>query len=184
MINELDTENANLNLFTGPITVLTHTPSATKNILCQGVIHFGDGVDDLDGTGGNFELTITVGGQTIEPSPQIVTFSTAVRTMAFTTAFPVLANAEVIIRAKSPNADDDDVDVTAYLYQVESDGNVVKSMRNKRGIIKVGLVWYSVLYDDDGTTIILQRALKDSTGANISDFEAGKLTQELASAIL
>jgi hypothetical protein len=41
-INQLDTENADRDL-TSLVTVLTHTPSATENTLCQGYIKLGDG---------------------------------------------------------------------------------------------------------------------------------------------
>ena len=37
---------------------------------------------------------------------------------AWTTVFPVPANAEVVLKVKSPNAADSDVDVTAYLFDV------------------------------------------------------------------
>lgn len=112
-LKELDTENADRDI-TSLITVLTHTP--TVNGMCIGLIKLGDGTKNLDGTGGDFQLVITVGGQTVEPSPQTITFSTAVRGMVWTTPFPVVANDEVIMRVLSPNAADTDVDVTAYLY--------------------------------------------------------------------
>ena len=114
---QLDTENADRNL-TSLVTVLTHTPSASKATLCQGLVMFGDGTKDLDGTGGDFELTVLVGGQTVQPDPQAVTFSTAVRSAVWTTIFPVPAGAAVLLKVKSPNAADIDVDVTAYLYEV------------------------------------------------------------------
>ena len=114
---QLDTENADRDL-TSQVTVLTHTPNTTKATLCQGLVMFGDGVNNLDGTGGDFELTITVGGQTVQPDPQTITFSTAARCGVWTTIFPVPANTEVILKAKSPNAGDSVVDVTAYLYEV------------------------------------------------------------------
>jgi len=116
-IDLLDTENADRNL-TAQVTVLTDTPHATNNILCQGLVFFGDGTKNLDGTGGAFELTITVGGQTVEPDPQGIHFSAAVRAAVFTYIFPVPANKEVIIKAKSPNGADTDVDVTAYLFDI------------------------------------------------------------------
>lgn len=116
-MRQLDTENADRDL-TSLITVLTHTPDASNPCLCQALVLFGDGAKDLDGTGGDFELTITVGGQTIQPDPQTVTFSTAVRGAVFSTKFPVPANAEVVVRVLSPNVADTDVDVTAYLYDV------------------------------------------------------------------
>lgn len=116
---QLDTENADRDL-TSLVTVLTDTPDASNPILCQSYIAFGDGSKDLDGTGGNFEVTITVGGQTIEPDPNIYTFSTATRTGIWTESFPVPANNEVVIKVKSPNSGDTDVDVTAYLYQLDA----------------------------------------------------------------
>ena len=118
-IVQIDTENADRDI-TSLITVLTATPDASNPMLCQGYVAFGDGAKNLDGTGGDFSLVITVGGQTIEPSPQDITFSTAVRAGVWTTQFPVPANTEVILRALSPNAADTDVDVVAYLYQVDA----------------------------------------------------------------
>ena len=123
-IVQLDTENADRDL-TSQVTVLTDTPDASNPMVCQGLIMFGDGVKDLDGTGGDFELTVTVDGQTIEPDPQVVEFSTAIRTGVWTTPFPVPANAEVILKAKSPNGADTDVDVTAYLYDTSAQGALV-----------------------------------------------------------
>jgi VCBS repeat-containing protein len=116
-LHQLDTENADRNLTT-LITVLTHTPDASKPTLCQGYVEFGDGAKNLSASGGSFQLTITVGGQTIQPDPQVMTFSTAVRAGVWTTIFPVPANKEVILRVLSPNAADSDVDVTAYLFEV------------------------------------------------------------------
>lgn len=112
-LKQLDTENADRDI-TSLITVLTHTP--TVNAMCIGLIKLGDGAKNLDGTGGDFQLVITVGGQTVEPSPQTIAFSTAVRGMVWTTPFPVVANDEVIMRVLSPNGADADVDVTAFLY--------------------------------------------------------------------
>ena len=114
---QLDQENADRNL-TSIVTVLTNTPHASEARQCQAYIAFGDGTKNLDGSGGDFEITVTIGGQTVEPNPQVITFSTAVRTAVWTTPFPVPANTEVIIRVLSPNAADSDVDVTATLYDV------------------------------------------------------------------
>jgi hypothetical protein len=113
-LKELDTENADRDIKTASITVLTHTP--TINSMCMGYIKLGDGTKNLDGTGGDFKFVVTVGGQTVQPSPQIIAFGTEVRSAVWTTMFPVPANAEVILKVLSPNAADSDVDVTAYLY--------------------------------------------------------------------
>ena len=120
MIIKLDSENADRDL-TSQVTVLTHTPATTVPMLCQGLVYLGDGTKNLDGSGGNFELTVTVGGQTVQPDPQVVTFSSAVRASVWTSVFPVPLNTEVILKVKSPNAADSDVDVTATLFDVASD---------------------------------------------------------------
>ena len=114
-LHQLDTENADCNL-TSQVTVLTDTPDTANATLCQGLVCLGDGTKDLDGSGGDFELTIQVGSQVVQPDPQIITFSTAVRAAVWTTVFPVPANTQVLLKVKSPNAADTDVDVTAYLY--------------------------------------------------------------------
>jgi hypothetical protein len=116
-MNQLDQENGDYDL-TSSVTVLTDTPDATNPKVCQAYLAIGDGTKDLDGTGGDFEVVITVGSQTLEPSPQTITFSTATRVCLFTHAFPVPANTQVTVALKSPNAGDDDVDVTATLYDV------------------------------------------------------------------
>ena len=56
-LTELDTENADRDL-TATVTVLTDTPSATVAMLCIGYIALGDGVKDLDGTGGDGDRLI------------------------------------------------------------------------------------------------------------------------------
>ncbi len=118
----LETDNADLNL-TSQVTVLSSTPDAANARLCKAAVNFGDGVKDLDGTGGNFELVVTVGGQTVQPSPQIVIFGPEIRSAVWTSVFGVPANALVVIKALSPNGADTDVDVTAILYDV-NDTNV------------------------------------------------------------
>ena len=118
MIVQIDSENADRNL-TSQVTVLTHTPSVSAPMLCVGYVKLGDGSKNLSATGGDFELTVTVGGNTIQPDPQIVDFSTAVRSGVWTTFFPVAASAEVILKVKSPNGADTDVDTTATLYQID-----------------------------------------------------------------
>lgn len=114
-IAEIDFENADRDI-TSSITVLTDTPSATEPMMCMGLIVLGDGAKDLDGSGGLFEFDILIGGNTVQPSGQQIQFSGATRASVWTEAFPVPEGAEVILKIKSPNAADSDVDVSAYLY--------------------------------------------------------------------
>ena len=118
-------ENGDRDL-TSLVTVITVTPDTSNPHHCQAYIEFGDGVKDLDGSGGVFELVITVGGQTIQPSPQEIIFGTEVRSGVWSAPFVVPPNKEVILRVKSPNAADTVVDVTAWLYDIQPvavDGN-------------------------------------------------------------
>ena len=117
-----DTETADRDL-TSAVTVLTHTPSAVEHLMCIAYISLGDGSKNLDGSGGSFEVTIQIGSQTVQPSPQTITFSTAVRSQVWTTVFPVPETVQVLIKVKSPNGADTDVGVIARLYTVPV-GNV------------------------------------------------------------
>ena len=60
---------------------------------------------------------------------------------------------------------------------------IVKILKNKRVIKKSGNIWEIVVYDDDNSTPILQKALKDNLGNNITDLAAGTLAQELRSSV-
>ncbi len=60
---------------------------------------------------------------------------------------------------------------------------MLKTLRNRREVKKVGDVWYLIVYDDDGTTPILSKAQLDKDGNNITDFAAGLLAIEVASTV-
>jgi hypothetical protein len=132
-ITEFTPQNADFDL-TSSIAVLTITPDASNPTECIAFIELGDGAKDLDGTGGDFELVITVRGQTIQPSPQTITFGTEVQSGAWSTVFPVPANAEVVAKVKSPNAADSDVDVVATLYDLHP-ANIDASGRTDIGAL-------------------------------------------------
>ena len=120
----------------------------------------GDASNPLDGTGGLFNFVITVDGQTVQPSPQVVTFSTAVRASVWTGMFPVPANGEVVISVTSPNAADSSVDVVAYLYDLMPVGDA-------SGRIDVGR-WLGTAVTVSGTSAKPQvdvDSINDSSGA-------------------
>lgn len=120
-ITLLSTTNADRDL-TAQVTIYTGTPSATDNLLCQALIQFGDGTKNLDGSGGDFELTMLVGGQTVQPNPQLIAFGSEVRAAIWSQMIAVPANVALTIKVKSPNAADTDVDVTVYLYDCAATG--------------------------------------------------------------
>jgi len=109
----VDNENADFDL-TSVQTVLTHT--LTEDGLYVGRVQIGDGVKDLDASGGGFELTVVIGGNTVEPGPQTITFGTNARSSAISAMFVGKAGEQVLLKLKSPNAGDTDVDVTADLF--------------------------------------------------------------------
>jgi len=60
---------------------------------------------------------------------------------------------------------------------------ILKILKNKRTVQKVGSEWKLTIYDDDGSTPILDKVLKDVAGSNINDLVAGAIAQELASSV-
>ena len=118
-ITQLDTEaNVNADIKTAAYTILTHTP--TVDMVCQALVFLGGGGNVLDGTGGNFEFTITIAGYTVQPAPQVIVFGTETTASVWTSPFPVEANSEVIIKVLSPNAADTTVNTEAFLYDVSA----------------------------------------------------------------
>jgi len=109
----VDNENADFDL-TSVQTVLTHT--LTEDGLYVARLQIGDGVKDLDASGGGFELTIVIDGNTVEPGPQTITFGTNARSSAISATFVGKVGEQVLLKLKSPNAGDTDVDVTADLF--------------------------------------------------------------------
>ncbi len=119
MIVQLDTETADTNL-TSLVTVLTHTPDAVNPMICQGHVLLGV-VKPLANTGGDFEVTVSVGGVVVQPNPRVVVVSTgSTSAVILIPPFTVPANNVVLFRVKSPNGADVDVGVTAYLYDLSA----------------------------------------------------------------
>jgi len=113
-IVQLDTETTTPDI-TSTITVLTHTPSTTLHTQCQGFLS----LSGLDGTGGTFEFTISIGGVSLQPTPQEVVFAATATAALKTDPFPVPANTAVLLRIKSPNAGDSaGVTCVARLFDV------------------------------------------------------------------
>jgi hypothetical protein len=102
-------------------TVFTHTNTEEEILLLQGVVLFGDGSDNLDGSGGDFEFTLQFGENVNQPDPQYIYFSSATRASVFTESFPLPLNSTVTFKVKSPNAGDTSVYVKACVYEVGVD---------------------------------------------------------------
>jgi len=111
-----DSENADRDI-TSKIAVLTDTVDVSGNYVVR--VMLGDGAKDLDGTGGAFELSISIDGRVAQPNPQVIAVEAAttegnIESLPFIT----LAGEEVIAYVLSPNAADTDVDVTASLQDL------------------------------------------------------------------
>lgn len=78
----------------------------------------GDGVNDLDGSGGDFEHTMLLGTHTHQPDPQLIWFDTQTTVMLFTEQFVLPVGEGVTFKLKSPNAADTSVWVNICLYEV------------------------------------------------------------------
>ena len=62
-------------------------------------------------------------------------------------------------------------------------GTLQKYVENKREVAKNGSTWQIKIYDDDDTTPILTKDLKDYTGADITGLPAGVMAIEEASSV-
>lgn len=60
---------------------------------------------------------------------------------------------------------------------------LTKSITNKKSLVKTGSVWQLIIYDDDDTTPIVVKDLKDKDGNDITDLQAGTLAQELGTSV-
>ena len=101
-IVQLDSENADRDI-TSSVLSLTDTPDASNPMLCQILIYLGDGVKDLDGTGGTFSVRVLVGSQVMINQTYVVTGGDT-RVALWTESFPVVANTALTAYVLSPNA--------------------------------------------------------------------------------
>jgi hypothetical protein len=165
MLTLLDSENADRDL-TSQVTCLTHTPSATQAMHCQAVVFLGDGAKDLDGSGGDFEVTVTVGGVVMATDPEYFVLTDETRCCYTTWDFIVPANNQVLVKVKSPNAADIDVDVTCYLYDLVP-GDVAALSKGLSQLSNVSSFAKSTgvltIMDTDGTTPLYERTRTDNT---------------------
>lgn len=170
MLPLLDSENADRDIYgdgSTPVTCLTHTPSASDATLCQAHLVVGDEVGHtLDGTGGDFEVTITIGGVVLATDPEYFQVASSGTSACYTTYnFLVPANKEVIVKLLSPNAADVSVDVTVYLCDVfpvsAALTKAVKQLTNVTSFAKsTGVL---TIMADDGTTPLYERTRTDNT---------------------
>ena len=116
-VNRIDVEIGNFDL-TVKTLVLTATPSTTDDKQCQVYAELGDGVNNLDGSGGIFELTLKIGNQNVQPAPQPYQFGTSPRASIKTNTIVIPANQEVKAYIRSPNAADTNIAVKAYLFEI------------------------------------------------------------------
>lgn len=76
----------------------------------------------------------------------------------------------------SQNLDDYKADVSGITTNMTY---MMKIIKNKKVLEKTGSVWHLIIYDDNGTTEILNKEIKDVDGNEITDLAAGILAQEL-----
>lgn len=120
----ITSSNADRNLAAGA-TVLSTTPDASNPRVCYVIVQLGDGTKNLTTTGGAFQVTITIGGNTWLGGAQTYTLGTAPRATLQSSPFCVPAGAVVTVAVTSPNAGDTDVDCTAYIMANEPMSTVV-----------------------------------------------------------
>jgi len=71
----------------------------------------------------------------------------------------------------------------AISAQLDNITFMAKTVRKKKAVEKAGSEWRVNIYDDDDTTLILSKPVKDHLGNDITDLAAGVLAQELKSLV-
>lgn len=118
MIEQLGTtQNGDYDLAAGA-AVLDSIPSTTLPKLVQAVLYLGDGVKNLDGTGGNFLYRCLLADRS-GPLLTVTFIATTTAANFWTEPLSVPANTSFTVFLQSPNAADSDVDVTAMLYELD-----------------------------------------------------------------
>ena len=98
-------------------TVLEYSQASEDPVLCRVCLEIGDDDKPLDGTGGNFTISITVDDVVIYPYPATVALAASTtKTIWQSAEFTAPEGAEIAVLLTSPNAGDSDVDVTARIY--------------------------------------------------------------------
>jgi len=181
-IRQLDTENGDYDL-TSQVTVLTHTVPDGPT-LCVASVYLGDGVKNLDGSGGDFELEIIVDGNSYDGGVQTKTLGTQVRAFLQSVPFMVRDDDVVLVKVKSPNAADTDVDVTAFLddmspLQSDDKGDVLASADT----ISQSMINLSLQLDAAETAIIAQGDAAWVTATGFSTLTTADVNAEVDTAI-
>lgn len=180
MIEQLDTENADLDIQAAYVLCLTDTPSTVEAMRCQVLVLFGDGAKDLHTNAAVIKMKIDIGSQEgYEVS--FTKIAADLRENIWSGAFPVPANTEVKVYVLSDNANDSDVDVTAYLYDMDPlgvtpDADVLTTLAasprdwllqtwrrffKKTELDHTNLTMKS--FKDDGTTAVTTQAVAESS---------------------
>ena len=103
-------------------TVFDADPLDASNVrVAAFYLAIGDGAKDLDGTGGDLEISILIDSVPFDGAAQVKTIAASTTQLILQTE-PIIvpANSQVEIVITSPNVADDDVDVTVQAYDVDS----------------------------------------------------------------
>jgi hypothetical protein len=193
----LSTTTANRNLFAGA-TCYTGTPDANNARLCFAMIKFGNGTNDLDGSGGTFNIVVSVGGQRWQADEDYL-FGNSLRAAIQTFAFLVPANNTLTIDVTSPNAADTAVSVSVVLAadplvrtelgmaaaNLDTQLTALTTISTNVGLIKVVTDKVDTALESDGasgyqlTTI----ALENGPSANFTDVQIGEISTSVLSGL-
>lgn len=77
----------------------------------------------------------------------------------------------------------DKTDIATAVWADSDATFITKMITNKKSLEKNGSVWELIIYDDDDSTPLLNKTLKDKDGNNITDLEAGVMATELQTSV-
>lgn len=89
----------------------------------------------------------------------------------------------IVVVSGSGVTSQDKIDIADAVWDHADGDFMVKIIKNKKSLEKTGAVWELIIYDDDDSTPIMQKDLKDKDGNDITDLAAGVLAMELKTSV-
>jgi hypothetical protein len=89
----------------------------------------------------------------------------------------------IVVVSGSGVTSQDKIDIADAVWDHADGDFLLKVVKNKKALEKSGSEWQLIVYDDNGTSELLNKALKDKNGNDITDLEAGLLSAELKTSV-
>ncbi|GAB5404320.1 MAG: hypothetical protein Aurels2KO_25510 [Aureliella sp.] len=167
------------NLTGGGASVFSGVVDASNNRMCRMSLYFGDGTNDLEGSGGVVEVTLSIGGNAVNGGRESQLLGASSRAYMQSEAFLVRAGETLDVAISSANGGDTSVNVEAVVAaeDVVSASQVLNLLEADQDLVDdVGVRKLTTLLRGTSTELIPAKTAKRTDGANLTDPATEKLS--------